>query len=169
MKHALPLVALMAFTSAAQADCDVAAIGKALDAPLEAMKPYERDVTDVQSTEGGVWQVYREKDGRLNTIVRIDAGESGRNDARLSVVNRQTYGIAVTRTDYLRHAFVEEGPFGIWKKSTEYFYFCGGKAHIPSETASMVDQTEYPKAAAAAKATFLDDKDVAEFVKGLAK
>lgn len=167
MKRILPLPILALLASPAMADCDLDAIARALDAPLTAMKPTERDVSDVQSTEGGVWQIYREKDGRLHTIIRIDGGESGRNDTRLSVVNRKTYGIARTRTDYIRHAFVEEGPFGIARRTTEYFYYCDGKAYVPGPNGATVDLEQYPKDAAAAQKAMLDDKDVAAFTKGL--
>lgn len=169
MTRTLLILALTTVATAAHADCNLNAISEALEAKLDAMKPYERDVTDVRSTEGGVWQIYREKDGRLNSVIRIDAGESGMQETRLSVVNRQTYGIASTRVDYLRHAFVEEGPFGIARRTTDYYYYCDGKAYVPPESASMVDLEQYPKAAAELKAQMLDDKDVTEFTKGLTR
>jgi hypothetical protein len=169
MRHAILALALILAVPAAHADCDLDAIAKALEDPLGAMTPKEIEVTDVQSTEGGVWEVYREGDGRLNTIIRIDGGESGRQDTRLSVVSRDTYGIASTRTDYLRHAFIEEGPFGIARKTTDYYYFCGGKPHVPGESGAMVDLVEYPKKAMELRAIMLDDKDVAEITKGLTR
>lgn len=163
----LAFAALLLSSSAALADCDLDAITKALDASLAGMTPKEIEVTDVQSTEGGVWEVYREGDGRLNTIIRIDGGESGRQDTRLSVVNREAYGIASTRTDYIRHAFIEEGPFGIARKTTDYYYFCGGKPYVPGESGAMVDLVEYPKKAMELRTIMLDDKDVAAITKGL--
>jgi hypothetical protein len=161
------LVALALSSTAAFAECDLDAISTALDASLAAMEPKEIEVSDVQSTEGGLWEVYREKDGRLNSIIRIDGGESGRQDTRLSVVNRSTYGIATTRTDYIRHAFIEEGPFGIARKTTDYFYFCDGQLHMPGETGGTVDRVGYPKRGNELRAMMLDDKDVAEITKGL--
>ena len=42
-------------------------------------------------------------------------------ERRLAIVNRKTYGIAVTRVDYLRHAFIEEaGPNATAKRTTDY-------------------------------------------------
>jgi hypothetical protein len=75
----------------------------------------------------------------VHSIIHIDGGESGRSETRHSVVNRQTYGIAMTRIDYLRHAFVEDGPFGIARHTTEYFYFCDGKPYVPGENGAVVD------------------------------
>jgi hypothetical protein len=163
----LAALALCLSATTALADCDLSAISAALEAPLGAMKPKEIEVTDVQSTEGGVWEIYREPDGRLNTIIRIDGGESGRQDTRLSVVNRATYGIATTRTDYIRHAFVEEGPFGIARRTTDYYYYCDGKVHVPGENGAAVDLVEYPKRGMELRAMMLDDKDVAGITKGL--
>lgn len=165
MKFAL--AALCLSSSAALADCDLDAISRALDGKLDSMTPKEIEVSNVQSTEGGVWQIFREKDGRLNTIIRIDAGESGRQETRLSVVNRAAYGIAATRIDYLRHAFVEDGPFGIARRTTTYYYYCDGKPHVPQGDGAMVDREQYPKDAMDQRALMLDDKDVAEITKGL--
>ncbi len=168
-KSALIALSILALATPARAECDLDSISTALSASLDSMKPYEREATEARSTEGGAWQIYREKDGRLNTIVRIDGGESGMQETRLSVVNRHTYGIASTRVDYLRHAFVEEGPFGDYKRTTTYYYFCSGQAYVPPESASMVDAESYRKEAGERKAEMLDDKDVAEFTKGLAR
>lgn len=160
-------LALCFSATAAFADCDLALISEALVKPLDKMTPKEIEVTDVQSTEGGFWEVYREPDGRLNTIIRVDAGESGRQDARLSVVNRSTYGIASTRADYIRHAFIEDGPFGVARRTTDYYYFCDGKPYVPVGDGAMVDRVEYPKKAQELQSLMLDDKDVAEITKGL--
>ena len=151
------------------ATCDLNAITTALEASLADMKPKEIEVSDVQSTEGGVWNIYREKDGRLNTIVRIDGGESGKNETRLSVANRKTWGAASTRFDYIRHAFADDGsPFAYVKKTTDYYYFCDGRLYTANPTWSTVGE-EYVTAAAGVKDTFFKAKEIAEVVKGLAK
>jgi len=150
------------------AECPLPEIEKALAAPLDKMKPLELDATDIQSTEGGVWAIYREQDGRVNTITRGDFGESGRNEYRLSVVNRTTYGIAATRIDYIRHAFLEDqGPFAFHKVTTEYFFYCDGKLYLPGETGATMDLAEYRKTGAGMQAVFLSAKDIADFTKGL--
>ncbi|MCB1380569.1 MAG: hypothetical protein KDK89_19715 [Alphaproteobacteria bacterium] len=169
MRRILAAILFCASATAAQADCPLDKIEAALAASLDAMRPLEREVSDVQSTEGGLWQIYREKDGRVNTILRIDAGESGRSETRLSIVNRKTYGIARTRVDYLRHAFVEEGPFGIARRTVDYFYYCDGRAHVPAGNGAMVDLVEYPKAADEAQRDMILNADVADFTKGLAR
>jgi hypothetical protein len=169
MKHLTCLLATIAFAGPALADCDVDGIATALDAPLATLKPVEREVTDVQSTEGGVWRIYRERDGRLNSIVRIDGGESGMQETRLSVVNRKAYGIAATRVDYLHHAFIEGGPNGTAKRTTSYYNFCNGKVYVPSGDGVSVDAEQYPRDGMAARTLMLDDKDVADFTKGLTR
>jgi len=169
MKRLLLLVALVGMTSAANAaECPLGEIEKALAAPLDGMKPLERDASDMQSTEGGVWAIYREKDGRVNSITRGDFGESGRNEYRLSIVNRNTYGIAAKRIDYIRHAFLEDqGPFAFHKVTTEYFFYCDGKLYLPGETGATMDLGQYRKSGADMLAVFLAYKDVADFTKGL--
>jgi len=169
MKTLFTMLVTLAACGPALADCQVAAIEKSLAAPLDGLKKVERAVTDIQSTEGGVWRIYRKKDGRLATLVRLDGGESGMNERRLSVVSPDAYGISVTRVDYLRHAFIDDGgPNGTAKRSTEYFYFCSGKLYAPPEmyaTATM--DGSYAKAGADAQKAMLMDKDVAELTKAL--
>ncbi|MBL8906348.1 MAG: hypothetical protein JNM20_06705 [Rhizobiales bacterium] len=162
------LLAILLCGPAFAADCPLSRIEQALNASLDKMKPLEREVSDVQSTEGGTWRIYREKDGRVNTITRGDYGESGRGELRLSIVNRNTYGIAKTRIDYIRHAFLEDqGPFAFHKVTTEYFFYCDGKLYLPGVTGATMDLDQYKKDGDEALAAFLSAKDVADFTKGL--
>lgn len=167
MKTLLTMFLLCGTCGAAFAGCPVDRIEKALSTSLDGLQKVERQATDIRSTEGGVWRIYRGKDGRLDTLVRIDAGETGMNERRLSVVSPDAYGIAATRVDYLRHAFLSEGgPNGTAKRTTEYFYFCGGKLHLPPEQFATVGEG-YAAAAAAAQKAMLDDKDVAALTRAL--
>ena len=161
---------LMCFAcGTALADCPVGEIEKALAAPLDGLKKVEREVSDIQSTEGGIWRIFQTEDGGLVTLLRIDGGESGMGERRLSVVSPDAYGISVTRVDYLRHAFLEEGgPNGTAKRTTEYFYYCGGKLHLPPEQFATMDGN-YAKAGADAQSVMITDKDVADVTKGLAR
>ncbi len=162
----MTIAAVLLSASAAHAECPLDRIEAALASPLDTMKPLEREASEAQSTEGGTWKIYRETDGRVHTIIRIDGGESGRNDTRLSVVDRQTYGIASTRTDYIRHAFLE-GPFAYARVTSDYYFFCEGKVYLPDPSASMVDMETYPKDAETVRTRMIEDKDVADFTKGL--
>ena len=171
MKLLLAAAWLLASTiTAGAADCPLWDIEKSLSSPLDRLKKTERDVTDVQSTEGGVWRIYREKDGRIHSIIRIDGGESGMGERRLSMVSRKAYGIAVTRVDYMRHAFLEnQGPNATAARKTDYYYFCNGKIYLPPADAAMFDIEAYKANGADAQRTMLLDKDVADFTKGLAR
>jgi hypothetical protein len=152
----------------ARAECPIDRISEALAAPLGHMKPLERQASTLQSTEAGEWQVYREPDGRVHTIIRKDYGEGGRTEQRLSVVDKNTYGIAKTHIGYIRH-IIGDGPFAVTHQSTEYYYYCGGKLYMPAETWGTVDRETYPKAGLEAKHSLLNDKDIADFTQGLAK
>ena len=168
----LPLAALLIVTlgTAARAECPVAEIEKALGQSLGSMKMTEREVSDIQSTEGGVWRIYQGRNGSLHSIVRIDGGESGMGERRLSVVDAKAYGIAVTRVDYLRHAFIDDaGPNGTAKRTTEYFYYCGGSLFLPPADFATPDLALYAKAGEEAQKTMVLDKDVAPFTKMLAR
>ena len=89
---------------------------------------------------------------------------------RLSIVNRNTYGIAQKRIDYIRHAFLDDqGPFAFHKVTTEYFFYCDGKLYLPGETGATMDLAQYKKDGDAVLAAFLSAKDVADFTKGLTR
>ena len=171
MKLPFSLAVFLATTIAASAaECPLGEIEKALSSSFDGLKKLERDVTDVQSTEGGMWEIYREKDGRLHSIVRIDGGESGMGERRLSTVSRKAYGIAVTRVDYLRHAFLEDqGPNATAARKTDYYYFCDGKLYLPPADAAMFDVEAYTASGKDAQKLMVLDKDVADFTKGLAR
>lgn len=167
MKTLFTMIVIATTCGTALADCPVDRIEKALGTSLDGMKKVERPVTDIQSTEGGVWRIYRKKDGSLATLLRIDGGESGMGESRLSVVSPDAYGISVTRVDYLRHAFIDDGgPNGTARRTTEFFYFCSGKLHVPPEQYATMDGN-YAKAGAEAQKVMLLDKDVAALTKAL--
>ena len=169
----LPIAAaalLVTSLAAGAAECPLGDIEKALSSSLDGLKKLERDVTDVQSTEGGVWQIYRENDGRVHSIIRIDGGESGMGERRLSTLSRKAYGIAVTRVDYMRHAFLEDqGPNATAARKTDYYYFCDGKLYLPPAEAAMFDIDAYAASGREAQKMMVFDKDIADFAKGLAR
>lgn len=171
MRHLLALAILAAATSpATSAECPLDRIEAALASSTAGLRQLDRDVTDVQSTEGGIWQIFREKDGRVHSIIRIDAGESGRSEFRLSVVNRKSYGIAATRIDYVRHAFIEDaGPNAIVRRTTDYYFFCNGELFLPPRNFSTVDLDAYRGNGQEIQKMMLTDKDIASFTKGLAR
>jgi hypothetical protein len=152
----------------ALAECPVDKIEAALEAPLNGFEETETPVTDVQSTEGGVWRIYRRLGGALDTLVRIDGGESGMDQMRLSIVDSGAYGISRTRVDYLRHAFIDgAGPNGTARSTTEYFYFCDGKLYLPPDTFATVDNDAYAKIGEEARRRMLLDKDVSALTRSL--
>lgn len=168
MKLALAVMLLLGSCTAALAECPVQDIEGALGASLDSLKKTEKPVTDIQSTEGGVWRIYQGADGTLDTLVRIDAGESGMGETRLSIVNASAYGIARTRVDYLRHAFIDgAGANGTAKRTTEYFYFCEGKIYLPPDMYATLDNGEYAKAGEEWRNRMLLDKDVAALTQSL--
>ena len=169
MRIAFAAGLLFASAAAASAeDCPVSRIEEALTAPLGQMKMTERSVTDIQSTEGGIWRIYAGPEGKVHTILRLDGGESGSSERRLSILDGEAYGITVTRIDYLRHAFIDEaGPNGTAKRTTEFFYICGGKVYLPPAQFATPDLEAYAAAGQAAIRMMVQDKDVADVTAGL--
>lgn len=168
MKSLFTMLLMFCACGTALAGCPVGTIEKALGTPLDGLDKVEREVTDVQSTEGGAWRIFRNENGQLVALLRIDGGESGMSERRLSVVSPDAYGITVTRVDYLQHAFIDNGgPNGTAKRTTEYFYYCGGKLYVPPAEFATLDGAAYAKAGAAAQEAMIGDKDVADVTKAL--
>lgn len=168
MRLSLAAALLLGSCTAAFAECQVSDIETALGASLQNLKKTEKPVTDIQSTEGGVWRIYQRADGRLDTLIRLDGGESGMGETRLAIVNDGTYGITRTRVDYLRHAFIDDaGPNGTAKRTTEYFYFCEGKLYLPPSMYATLDNSEYAKTGEEWRKRMLEDKDVSALTKSL--
>lgn len=168
MRVPLAIILLAGLAGPALAECPVGEIEKALTAPLDGLKVTEQPATDIQSTEGGVWRIYRGTDGGVETLIRLDGGESGMNEYRLSIVSTGAYGISSTRVDYLRHAFVDDGgPNGTARRSTSFYYFCDGTVFLPPEQYGTAALAGYPEEAAANQKRMLLDKDVADLVKDL--
>ena len=167
MKILFTMLLILGNCGMAFADCPAGEIEKSLTASLEGMKSEERPVTDIQSTEGGIWRVYRGPNGALTTLLRLDGGESGMNERRLSVLNPSAYGISVTRVDYLRHAFIDDaGPNATAGRRTEFFYYCGGRLYLPPEIYATVG-ADYARNGDAAQKAMLMDKDVEALTKPL--
>jgi hypothetical protein len=131
-----------------------------IDAALPAQPGKTFDVTDVQSTEGGEWNVYFAPDGpRLTNLVRTDYGELGRSSTRLIVSSPDAY--AVAKTNYMYHAILDATDA---VEETHVFVFCQGKLSPPEQ--GLGTNPEYQKDAETALKTF-DAPEVAEYVKGL--
>lgn len=165
MKHVLSIAAavLLLTRPALASDCPIPDLEMAGEASLNAMKPLEIEAAEQRSVEGGTWQIYREKDGRVHTIVRIDGGESGRVETRLSVLNRHAFTIGERNITYNRN-YAHEGPFFFASEERKNYYFCDGKL-VGTETGGE----DYEKAGRELRDLFLNAKEIAGFTKGLAR
>ena len=135
-----------------------------IEAPLPAQSAKNFDVTEVESTEGGEWDVYFAPDGKtLTNLMRNDYGESGRWQARLIVSSPVAY--AVTATHYIYSAMIYTSGQITMREEKDIFVFCDGKLLLPEEDFLGIGP-EYEKKAAEALKTF-DAPEVAEYVKGL--
>lgn len=168
MRLPIAMILAVGLAAPALAECPVGEIEKALTVPLDGLKMTEKPVTDIQSTEGGIWRIYKDAAGTVETLIRLDGGESGMNEYRLSIVSPGAYGISALRVDYLRHAFVDNGgPNGTARRSTSFYYFCDGKVFLPPPEYGTAALAGYTEEAAANQKRMLLDKDVADLVKDL--
>jgi hypothetical protein len=171
-------LAILSLSKPALADCGIDAMMAAIEAPLDSVQSVERDASDVKSTEGADWKIYRDKDGRLNTIIRTDYGETFRLETRLSVVNRKDYIIEEHHERYSNpigdllpklpgeNEAVRLPSYRIIKT---YFFFCGGRALVPQNYEPLPGEENFAAKAAELKRMMLDHPDIKEFTVGLVR
>ena len=82
------LLSLLAYGPAAA--CDIDALSAMIDRPLDPTTAVTREVKDAQSTEGGEWRIYRTAALLTSVIMRVDGGESGRNETRLDLLDNDS-------------------------------------------------------------------------------
>lgn len=142
------------------ATCADGAVFSVLDEALPAVPDESIDVADVQSTEGGAWDVYLSADGQgAAHIVRIDFGEGGRWSARLSVASPGDSAVATTH-------FIYSAPYYVPASTTireekDIFVFCDGALLLPGEDFGHSD--EYVARAAEALRIF-DAGEIAAYM-----
>lgn len=157
------LALFLAFTTPALA-CDGGRLFELMDAPLALPADRTFDVAEVDSTEGGEWQVWIGSDGRAaETIVRTDYGEGGRYMARLTVSKPTAYAVATTRFIYSAPNYVA-GSITI-KEEKDIYVWCDGRLLLPEEEGFAPDPA-YVDAAAEALEIFRAP-EVRNFVAGL--
>lgn len=143
--------------------CDGGPLFELMDKPLPAQAGETFDVAEVQSTEGGEWNVFFGSDGKsVQNLVRQDYGEGGRRVTRLIVSTPEAYAIRDTTFRYSAPNYVS-GATTI-REETDIFVFCAGKLYLPQEDFGL--DPEYQKKAAEALKTF-DAPEVAKYVAGL--
>ena len=160
----LSLILVACILAAPALACDGGPLFEMIDAPLPAQSAKNFDVAEVESTEGGSWDVYVAPDGKtLTNLVRTDYGESGRWQARLIVSSPVAY--AITATHYVYSAMIYTSGQITMREEKDIFVFCDSKLLLPEEDFLGVGP-EYEKKAAEALKTF-DAPEVADYVKGL--
>ena len=160
----LPLILVACILAAPAVACDGGPLFEMIEASLPAQSSKNFDVAEVESTEGGEWDVYYAPDGKtLTNLVRNDYGESGRWQARLVVSSPVAY--AITATHYIYSAMIYTSGQITMREEKDLFVFCGGKLLLPEEDFLGIGP-EYEKKAAEAWKTF-DAPEVGEYVKGL--
>lgn len=131
--------------------CDRDGLAAIIDAPLPAKAGKSFNVADVDSTDGGEWEIYFGPDGRTpRTILRTDYGESGRTQARLTILSAGAYAVARKQSVY-SVPYAVEGSTTI-RETRDIYLFCDGRLVTPDK--ESWDGDAYEKAARETLATF---------------
>jgi hypothetical protein len=161
MRKLLPAAFCVLLAAPALA-CDGGPLFELMDAPLPAQPDTAFDVAEVDSTEGGNWDVYLGPDGKARNLVRTDFGEVGRYQTRLIVSSPDAYAVTTTRYIYSAPAYVP-GSTTV-REEKDIYVFCGGKLYLPEEDFGLGE--DYKGEAADALATF-DAAEVSQYLPAL--
>lgn len=73
--------------------CPLDRLRQIVKEPLTGYEVREVAAAERRSTEGGVWRLYFHSNGQLHSVVRIDFGETGQWNARISFIDARNFGI----------------------------------------------------------------------------
>ncbi len=150
MRPLLPALLCAALATPALA-CDGGKLFAMIDAPLPEKPDLTFDVAEVDSAEGGSWDVYfASGTRRAERLVRTDFGEGGRFSARLLVSAPDAYAVTTTLSLYSAPVGVERS-MTVWEEKN-IFVFCDGELYLPAGDFGLGD--DYPNAAKEALDTF---------------
>ncbi|MBX3577240.1 MAG: hypothetical protein KF723_08520 [Rhizobiaceae bacterium] len=156
------LALLLALSATPAFACDGGRLFDMLAAPPVPPADHVFDVAEIDSTEGGEWQVWRGSDGRAAVnIVRTDYGEGGRFEARIAVASAQAYAVTTTRFIYSAPNYVA-GSITI-REEKDIYVWCAGKLLLPE---GFGPDQAYVDAAAEALEIF-SASEVRNYVAGL--
>lgn len=159
---ALLLAGLVAAGSAPASACD-ARLFELMDAALPTQPDMTFDVAEVDSTEGGNWDVYFARGTRMaENLVRTDFGEGGRFAVRLVVASPQAY--AVTTTLHIYSAPIYIAGSTTIREEKNIYLFCDGVLYLPAEDFGPGE--EYVASGKEALAAF-DAAEVKEYLPAL--
>lgn len=156
------LLSMCLATSPALA-CDPALFDR-ITVPMPTLADETIDVSELTSTEGGEWQVWRNADGAVDQLARIDYGEMGRVAARLVVSSADAYAITQTTVLYSAPLYVE-GSMPI-REETDIYVFCSGELAGPGEGFTL--DAAYVAAAEQVRAIF-NAPEIAEVLPDLTR
>ncbi|HTV69999.1 MAG TPA: hypothetical protein VMF90_15820 [Rhizobiaceae bacterium] len=145
------LLALLLLATAPAFACDGGRLFEMMAAQLPAEPTLSVDVADVQSVEGGVWDIYRAAGGAIANLVRTDFGEGGRLETRLVVSSPAAYAVTVTQFIYSAPLHIS-GSITI-REEKDIYVFCDGKVLLP-DPAELDPDSAYAAKAFRALATF---------------
>ncbi|WP_125461742.1 MULTISPECIES: hypothetical protein [Rhodomicrobium] len=89
----------IAFTNLVKA-CPVGQLAALSKETLGELRKEELPAGDNDSTEGGQWQIFIRDDASLHSIIRLDFGETGQRQIRLSRLNRREFAITLNNLRY---------------------------------------------------------------------
>jgi hypothetical protein len=167
MLRALAVQALLSIAAAAPLlACPIEKIAHATREPLDRFKKIEVEARKWRSLEGGHWLIYLRQDGVPHSIVRIDYGETGQWQVRVSFVDKQTFGIVVTTLRYDAPIDPSRQARVVESVSTEAF-FCD-KSNLVYVQANPHDELSALAAireAKAQKAMLFEAEEIAQYLK----
>lgn len=160
----LSLISVAAFLiSSPVLACDGGMLFELMETTPPPLPDASFEVAEVDSTEGGEWQVWLGPDGRTaRYLVRNDYGEGGRYAARLIVSSPAAFAVTSTVFIYSAPNYVE-GATTV-REEKDIFVFCDGRLLLPAEDFGL--DPDYQAKAAEALKTF-DAGEVAAYMPAL--
>ena len=145
------------------AACPLDALANLASEPRRDLRQEEVPVPHRQSTEGGIWHVYRRADGTGHSIVRTDYSETGRLEQSASFLTRENFTVIERYFEY-RQPLWHDATGEVSRVSSIQYFFCGGVPYLPLSMSVEPLGTEAQAEADELRSVFLDADELTPYL-----
>lgn len=154
---------LIVLTEQSAAACPVASLTAKLDQSLRKLTVRQVDVSERQSTEGGVWRIFLTRAGKVRLLQRSDYGETGQWQASLALTDRNNFVIRAVDTKYREPINAERTTIISSKTSREYVFRDDG-SYVPAPLDAGDDPKQVGLSAESLKRMFFSAPEIAKYL-----
>lgn len=163
LRYCVSLASMAAMTVGSVEACPIEELVQINKEPLRAESRVEVSVTRQQSTEGGQWQIYFRANGTLHSIIRLDLGETGQKELRVSFLDRRNF-VVVSTTRYYDAPIEPLKDVKIESEITKLYFFCDEMVYLPVVTGDEMEAARESRETKYLRSLILDAEEISAYL-----